>query len=228
MKDIKRYYRENANRFGWGPKTARLDPERIALLNKYVAGKKVLDIGCGTGIYVDYLAKKGFEATGVDFVKEFIDFAKKHYQGKFLAADAYKLPFKNKSFDTVIMFDVLEHIENEELFLKNIKKICKQRIILIVPRKTDKKLELLGLIFWHYIDNSHVRAFTRKKINTLLKKLRIKIIFISFLNKIPIESLLNLIFINGGLFKKVIIKIFMWLFKTINFYSDIVIVGEIL
>lgn len=225
--DIKEYYRKNADEFGWGPKTAHLNEERKKLLDKWVTGKKVLDIGCGTGIYVDYLTKKGFDAAGVDFVKEFIDYAKKHRKGKFMIADAYKLPFKDKSFDTVIMFDVLEHIENELKVINEIKRITKKRLIVIVPHKIDKNLFTLGLIYRHYIDKTHFRNYDYKELCDLFFKFSLKKIYFEGMDLINAENLINKILKIDNLIRKIIIKLLITLFKPKNYYSNIGIVSEV-
>src|SRR3989344_7037304 len=108
-KDEKNIYQENAINFGWGETNAELDSERLELIHQHISGKKVLDIGCGFGLYVDYLSSLGFESFGVDFIGEFIKKAKKNKEGIFIKAKAEKLPFKNNFFNTVLLFDVLEH-----------------------------------------------------------------------------------------------------------------------
>ncbi len=223
----KKYYLTHANDFGWGPKKANLNKERTEILNKFVMGKKVLDIGCGTGIYVDYLTKKGFEAMGIDFVPEFISYAKKHRKGKFLIADAYKLPCKDKSFDTVIMFDVLEHLKHEQAVVKEITRVCRNRLILTVPHATKSELIKTGLIYRHYIDRSHLRVYSLFAVEKLCKKFKIKILLIKELNFLPLEAIVNLLLNRKSLIKKILIKILIIIFKTKQFGSDLVLVGEI-
>lgn len=75
-----KYYQESASFLGWG-EDSKLDEERIKLIKKFVTGKKVLDIGCGLGFYVDFLNSSGYECVGVDFVAEFINKAKKIKKG---------------------------------------------------------------------------------------------------------------------------------------------------
>lgn len=227
IKEKKKYYLKKANQFSWGPKTARLNKKRVAILDKYVVGKKVLDIGCGTGIYVDYLSRKGKDAAGIDSVKEFINYARKNYKGKFLVADAYKLPFKDKSFDTVIMFDVLEHLEYEEKALKELQRVGKKRIIIIAPRKADKEIRDHGLIFHHYRDATHLRYYTKTKLENLAKKTGIKISEIKSIRPIPIESLFVQEIVGPLLIKKILKKIIFTFFRPANFYLDIVLIGEI-
>src|SRR5689334_13415653 len=98
------YYSQHAKQFGWG-ENARLNPERVDILEEYLVGPKVLEVGCASGVLVDFLSKQKFEATGVDFVDEFIKQAKQTKKGTFVKAEAEKLPFKENEFETVLLFD---------------------------------------------------------------------------------------------------------------------------
>src|SRR3989344_2578142 len=118
------HYSKNATNLGWGEGSAKLDSERVALLNKFCKGKKVLDIGCGLGLYVDFLSGKGFDANGVDFTAEFIKKAKIEKKGKYYLGNAQKLKFADNFFDTTILFDILEHGDDYAI-LKEAKRVTK-------------------------------------------------------------------------------------------------------
>ena len=45
------YYQENAKSLVWGE--VKLDSERLEIIHKFTKGKRVLDVGCGMGVYVD-------------------------------------------------------------------------------------------------------------------------------------------------------------------------------
>ncbi|MEL7648261.1 MAG: methyltransferase domain-containing protein [Sedimentibacter sp.] len=49
--------------------------EWISSMFKITSGKKLLDLGCGPGIYAELFAEKGFEVTGIDFSKRSIEYA---------------------------------------------------------------------------------------------------------------------------------------------------------
>jgi len=224
----KNYYLKNANRLGWGIKSATLNKARRRILDNFVLGSKVLDIGCGTGIYVDYLSKKGKEVFGIDFVENFIKYAEKHRRGKFLIAKAGKLPFNDKTFDTVIMFDLLEHLDDPVKTLKEAVRVTKKRIILIVPRESDISLKKHGLIFNHYLDRTHLRYYTKKKLKVLIKKTRlIKTRVLKRIRPISIESLFFLQFKNPFFVKLIFKKLIFAFLKPKKFYLDILFVGDV-
>lgn len=94
-------------------------------------GKKVLDIGCNTGILLIPLLEKGVDIVGVDISKSDIKKAKEKLEekkfpsNKALVADAKKLPFKQNSFDMVLLSDILEHVSQPELVAKEAYRVVK-------------------------------------------------------------------------------------------------------
>ena len=81
-----------------------LDPCVDQILSD-VAGRSVLDVGCGEGRYCRKLAARGAVVTGIDPVQEFIDVASQRLpSGTFVTAFAESLPFPDGSFDTVLSY----------------------------------------------------------------------------------------------------------------------------
>lgn len=75
----------------------------------------ILDIGCGAGILTNDLVKDNHDVTGVDLSAPSLKIAEKYddtKKVKYQMANAYDLPFKEKTFDIVCAMDVLEHVEN--------------------------------------------------------------------------------------------------------------------
>lgn len=103
--------------------------------------KTVLDIGCGTGDFVDVVAKNS-KYLGIDFNKKFIDFANSEYGKKknvrFLVQDVTDKNFYDKKkFDAVILISMLHHLSDKELnqVLPVAKKVAKKTVIIadIIP-----------------------------------------------------------------------------------------------
>ena len=86
---------------------------------------QILDIGCGGGLVTESLSRLGAKVTGIDFIENNIRVAKKHSKNNNLkiiykCVDAEKLEFKNK-FDVIILFEILEHLEDWPNFISKIK-----------------------------------------------------------------------------------------------------------
>ena len=76
------------------------------------AGKNILDIGCGTGEFSVFFSSRDY--TGIDIEKKYIDYANNNYKGKFIVADAGRLPFPDRSFDSIFIGSFLHHLSDEE------------------------------------------------------------------------------------------------------------------
>jgi ubiquinone/menaquinone biosynthesis C-methylase UbiE len=98
----------------------------------YQKGDTILDIGCGTGIFSTLFRQyEGFDAT-----KTFIKAAKKKYPKKiFTLGDARELPYKENSFDHVLLLSFIHFLKNEETknLLNKSGKIARKRVLIIEP-----------------------------------------------------------------------------------------------
>ena len=103
--------------------------EAIEEAKKYAKGKLV-DIGCGRMPYRKELEPLVTSYTGVDHPK-----VSKLYNSKIkpdVLADAKKLPFPDNSFDTALMFQVLEHVDSPDRVIKEVARVLKPGGVLIL------------------------------------------------------------------------------------------------
>ena len=112
----------------------------ISYFTMDIAGKKVLDVGCGKGIN-GYLIRasrdtRGSKLIGIDVNPEFLNFCKKHNTyDVLLNIRLPKLPFKDKSIDFVLCTEVIEHLTKSQgiKLLNEIDRICRGRALITTP-----------------------------------------------------------------------------------------------
>lgn len=120
----------------WGANPVSLNPLHLGSLRlryclKALSGVKgsVLEVGCGAGGMVKALKnyRRDLDFYGCDISRNSINIAKSDpKEVNFLLGDCYKLPFKNDFFDGVVVFDLLEHLEEPKKCLKEIKRVLKK------------------------------------------------------------------------------------------------------
>ncbi|MBI2640546.1 MAG: class I SAM-dependent methyltransferase [Candidatus Sungbacteria bacterium] len=102
-----------------------------------VKGRDVLDMGCGSGFLMDILRRRGKNVLGIEPLPEMIALARRHFPGlTILKGHAEELEkLVEQPVDTIIMADVLEHIENDTEQLKKVYTRLRNggELILVVP-----------------------------------------------------------------------------------------------
>jgi len=113
------------------PRLRELYDGLFGLLLNDIPCNKLLDIGCGTGIYFDALANYSDHIEAIDLSKEMIQVAREYCQQNGLTnihprmGSAELLEYEDESFDVVIELDVLHHISNLEKTLAEIYRVLK-------------------------------------------------------------------------------------------------------
>ena len=114
--------------------------DRIIELFPQKEGLKILDIGCGRGAFVRY-AKENFsykvEYTGYDISQLAIDKAKELDKESKYEVIEWKDYNTNKKFDVICLGEVLEHIEDTDVFVSKLHQMTNIKAILTVPKEDD-------------------------------------------------------------------------------------------
>src|SRR3989338_11580752 len=132
--DLAKYWGTDIAKFDWGLG----ELEKFVSLVKQSGGKKVLDLGCGSGIQSKQLFQAGLEVVGLDLSPEMIREAKKRVpKGKFIVGDMTEMVFPIESFDGVFAQASLLHIPKKLIpeVLGSIHKILRTKGILYLALK---------------------------------------------------------------------------------------------
>ena len=133
--------------------------------NRYISkNDKIIEIGAGTGNVARHLKQNGYEDISVgEMHLNGLKYAKSYGMENCYQFDLLDTPFENE-FDVVNMFDVLEHIKDNDKALKNVYKMLRKgagKIVLTVPSH---------MWLWNRDDAiaGHKERYTKKE---LIKKL---------------------------------------------------------
>jgi SAM-dependent methyltransferase len=86
---------------------------------------RCLDIGCGRGYGFTYLQPACTDCTGLDVSESFLKEAAAQYPGvAFVHQNAERLPFPDAAFETITSFEVIEHIEDDRAFLRELVRVA--------------------------------------------------------------------------------------------------------
>ncbi len=100
--------------------------EFLAEINLLKPSDKILELGCGIGSVVFELSRQGYNITGTDISREAIAYGLKKYgEIKLQVQAAEALPYENQSFDVVLSFDLLEHIEQVDKHVSEVARILR-------------------------------------------------------------------------------------------------------
>ncbi len=121
----------------------------LDLILERVVGESVLDVGCGRGYVANLIQTQlHVNTTGADFIVP--DAIRSRYPAcKFVSTKIESLDFGNSEFDTVVCTHTLEHILNLTQAIKELRRVAKRRLILVVPRERE----------YRYSFNLHVHFF---------------------------------------------------------------------
>lgn len=100
--------------------------------SKKIEGK-ILDLGCGTGRYMEELIQNSHPVIGLDFSMEMLKNAmkKRGIKTRLVQGDAFNLPFVDGAFEGIIINRLFQHFKDLKPFLLEAKRVCRREGIII-------------------------------------------------------------------------------------------------
>lgn len=145
------------------------NPIHQRLLKAYVLAAELvngnlLEVGCGEGRGIDLLLPRVTQYTAIDKIVPVIgELTRKYPTAKFYSGNIPPLSvFADNSFDSIVSFQVIEHIEDDNLFLKEIQRVLKPGGIALLT--TPNRPKSLSRNPWH------IREYTAQELTNLATK----------------------------------------------------------
>lgn len=136
---------------------------------------EIWDIGAGTGFISEHLQNEGYSVVPVEPDPSGLFHCQKRGLAQVRKESIHSSSFPAKSMETILLLDVLEHIEEDEAFLHRLHELQKDagHIILTVPALPS---------LWSQADDEagHFRRYTRTGLRNLIEKEGWKVLFLSY------------------------------------------------
>ncbi len=171
----------------------------FAAVPKDGSGKKALDVGCGDGYWSEKMIGLGYATTSVDEERTYPNVDSDHRYERMLPVDLNKaLPYEDNSFDVVWCSEVIEHLTEYKLAIKEMKRVTKPGGVYIITTPNSffwlhYLLLLFGLENKDWQNSGHVNFFHTRDIKTLFPGDRISGYFPYFVIKCEIRNFVSLL-----------------------------------
>jgi 2-polyprenyl-3-methyl-5-hydroxy-6-metoxy-1,4-benzoquinol methylase len=141
---------------------------------------KIIEVGCGLGYLTYALTKAGYNTTGLDISQNAIDEAIKNFGNNYVCDNVTDYAVKHeKSYDIVILTEVIEHIEAPVDFLQFLVCLLKEKgqILLTTPNKT---IYSTGIVWNTDLPPIHLWWFSEDSMRYIAGKINAEVHFINF------------------------------------------------
>jgi 2-polyprenyl-3-methyl-5-hydroxy-6-metoxy-1,4-benzoquinol methylase len=189
---------------------------RNLLRNMPIKQGKILDIGCGEGVFINELNKRKFDVYGIDLNKWAIAKAKKTFGLKKLqVVSIYDFVDEGNRFELITFFEVLEHVGNPREFIRKVKSFLNEDgfISFSVPdvRMYGPFEELQNVPPYHF------NRYSSETLKKFLMMNGFQILIFKKINRLDSTCFLNNILIKLKIKKIVVNKNILTLWKYLSF-----------
>jgi SAM-dependent methyltransferase len=161
------------NIYGSGPPAEEPGVEVSNLLREYLPERSsVVDVGCGAGAYGPGLMAEGHEWLGLESNAHCCDLlGRRQLPFRRVSLESGDLPCGDGEWDCAICIEVLEHVKEPEIFLRELTRVIRGRALLSVPN-----MEVLPyfhdwrVVPWHLLEGDHKNFFTRTSLRNSLAR----------------------------------------------------------
>ena len=144
---------------------------KLALISKFQQKGKILDIGCATGQFLNYMSEHGWNTTGIEPDEKTRSRAISDFGLEVFPQEQLNV-FDKSSFDVITMWHVLEHVADLDERMLQLKNLLKPdgTIIIAVPNCNAYDAKKYGKFWAGYDLPRHLSHFTKEDVRLLLEK----------------------------------------------------------
>jgi ubiquinone/menaquinone biosynthesis C-methylase UbiE len=110
--------------------------QRYKFAHSFCKKREVLEVACGGGMGLGYLAKVAEKVVGGDIDRNILKYPIEHYKGRdkieLREFDAQNLPFDDESFDVVILYEAIYYVAKPEEFISEAHRVLKKNGVLLI------------------------------------------------------------------------------------------------
>jgi cyclopropane fatty-acyl-phospholipid synthase-like methyltransferase len=164
---------------------------QAALISEHVArGGRILEIGCGEGMFLKELRRRGFRTTGLEPSRSASQRARD--TGLEVMTGHFPQMQVQNGFDAVVMNHVLEHVREPTAFLKKAGEHAVQGTLFLMQSHWKGLVPVIQKGAWHaWVPEHHYWHFTPKGLKYILRKLHWDVLKIRYSSLSHGDSLLS-------------------------------------
>jgi SAM-dependent methyltransferase len=146
---------------------------RLPGIRAYARGERLLDVGCGTGFFIEAALEGGFDPAGIELSPVAVGLAQPSVRGRITCGDVNSLLATDaRQFDVVTAFDIIEHTFDPAAFLDDIGRVLAPGGLLVVSTPdTGHWLRVAMRSRWPMLQpHQHTFLFSRPAMRALLMR----------------------------------------------------------
>jgi SAM-dependent methyltransferase len=145
-----------------------------------LTGRRVLDVGCGTGFVAAALERAGMEVWGVDMHLVSLKRARQRVRGPLFSSRSQVLPFF-ADFDSATLFDVIEHLDDDVSAVRQAAAVLQPNgvVVVTVPAGPERWTRYDAVI-------GHKRRYDRQTLINVLQRAGLDVRYVAYFSCLPL------------------------------------------
>jgi 2-polyprenyl-3-methyl-5-hydroxy-6-metoxy-1,4-benzoquinol methylase len=164
--------------------------KKYGMVTKMANGKKLLDIGCGTGYFPAHMKQKGYQVAGVEVDPKAREFAKKEFGLTVYTPEEFLMNKIEGEFNVITLWHVLEHLDDFNLYLERMLGHLAPggALVIALPNCTALDARFYKAFWAGYDVPRHLWHFTPSTLKTLAEKHGL---MITKMKRLPLDPFYN-------------------------------------